>query len=68
MLVKVKAKKYAGRAIKPNPKLTLKGKSLVKGVDYTLKYKNNKKRGVATITVKGAGNFKGKKTVKFKIK
>ena len=65
---KVKAKKYTGKAVKPSPKLTYNGKKLKKGADYTLKYKKNKKRGTATITVKGKGNFKGTKTVKFKIK
>lgn len=66
---KVKAQKYRkGKAAKPSPKLTYKGKTLKKGTDYTLAYKNNKKRGTATITVKGEGNFKGTKTMKFKIK
>ena len=67
-VAKVKAKKYTGKAIKPKPKVTYKGKALKRGTDYTLSYKNNKKRGTATITVKGKGNFKGTKTVKFKIK
>ena len=65
---KVAARKYTGKAIKPNPKLAYKGKTLKKGVDYTLSYKNNKKRGTATITVKGKGNFTGAKVMRFKIK
>ena len=66
---KVRAQKYRkGKAIKPNPKLTYKGIKLKKGTDYTLKYKDNKKRGTATITVKGKGNFKGSKTIMFNIK
>ena len=67
-VAKIKAQKYTGKAKKPAPKLTFKGSTLKKGTDYTLKYKNNKKRGTAKITVKGKGNFKGTKTVKFKIK
>lgn len=66
---KVKAQKYRkGRPVKPSLKLTYEGKKLKKGVDYTLKYKNNKKRGTARIIIKGKGNFKGSKTIKFKIK
>ena len=65
---KLKARKYTGRAIKPKPKLTYKGKKLKAGRDYKLTYKNNKYRGVAKIIVKGKGNFKGKKVVKFRIR
>lgn len=65
---KLKARKYTGRAIKPKPKLTYKGKKLKAGRDYKLTYKNNKFRGVAKIIVKGKGNFKGKKVVKFRIR
>ena len=66
---KMKAQKYKkGKAVKPTLKLTYKGKTLKKGADYTLAYKDNKKRGTATITVKGKGNFKGTKTLRFKIK
>lgn len=65
---KLKARKYTGGAIKPKPKLTYKGKKLKAGRDYKLTYKNNKRRGVAKIVVKGKGNFKGKKVVKFRIR
>ncbi|MCI8957431.1 MAG: hypothetical protein HFG29_10785 [Eubacterium sp.] len=58
---------YTGKAIKPLPKLTYKGKYLYKGIDYTLSYKNNKKVGDATIIIKGKGNYKGTKAVIFKI-
>ncbi|MBD5444005.1 MAG: hypothetical protein HDR29_00455 [Lachnospiraceae bacterium] len=44
------------------------GKLLAPGVDYTVKYKDNKKPGEATITVTGKGNYAGKDiTKKFKI-
>ncbi|MBQ9002120.1 MAG: hypothetical protein IJ087_09735 [Eggerthellaceae bacterium] len=66
---KMKAQKYKkGKAVKPTLKLTYKGKTLKKGADYTLAYKDNKKRGIATLTGKGKGNFKGTKTLRFKIK
>ena len=65
---KLKARTYTGKRIRPNPKLTYKGKKLKKGADYTLSYKNNKKRGTATVVVIGKGSFKGKRIVKFTIK
>ena len=37
------------------------------GRDFTVSYKNNKKVGKATVTVKGKGNFAGTKSATFKI-
>ena len=65
---KIATKSYTGKAIKPKVKLTYKSKTLKKNTDYTLTYKNNKKVGNATITIKGKGNFTGTKTLTFKIK
>lgn len=50
--------------------LTVKkgGKTLKKGTDYTVSYKNNKNPGVASIIIKGMGNYKGTYTKTFKIK
>ena len=50
---------YTGKAIKPEVTLTLDGKTLVQGTDYTLSYKNNKKPGEATVTITGAGAYDG---------
>ena len=58
---------YTGSAIKPAPTVTLGGKTLKRGTDYTLSYANNTKVGTATITVTGKGNYKGSKKVTFKI-
>ena len=59
---------YTGKAIKPNPKITLDPiGQLKKGTDYTLSYKNNTKIGTATITVTMKGRYTGTKTLKFKI-
>ncbi|MCR5268238.1 MAG: InlB B-repeat-containing protein [Lachnospiraceae bacterium] len=52
------------------PKLrnvVINGCAATEGVDYTLTYQNNKKPGTATITLTGKGNFKGKRTIKFRI-
>ncbi len=40
---------------------------LKKGTDYTLSYKNCKDIGTATVTIKGKGNYTGKKTLSYKI-
>lgn len=58
---------YTGKAVKPSVKAVLNGRTMKKGVDYTLSYRNHKKRGTATITVKGIGNFTGSTQVHFSI-
>ncbi len=63
----ITAKVYTGKQIKPSPKITLNGKTLKRGTDYTLSYSNNKKPGKATITIKAIGAYKGSKKVTFKI-
>ena len=57
---------YNGRAYEP--KVTVKGGTLVKDVDYTVSYANNTQAGKATVTVTGKGNFKGTVTKEFEIK
>lgn len=66
-VAKVANKQYTGRAIKPTPKVTLGSKTLKRGRDYTLSYKDNKARGTATIIIKGKGNYKGTQKVNFRI-
>jgi len=63
----VKAQVYTGKAKKPAVKVVLKGKTLKKGTDYTVSYKNNKAIGTATVTVKGMGNYTGTAKKTFKI-
>ena len=54
--------------VKPSIRLTLNGRILVAGKDYTVAYKNNTAKGPAELTVTGKKNYKGKITVgKFKI-
>lgn len=64
---KVADKTYSGKAFKPSPTVTLDGKKLTKGTDYSLSYKNNQEVGTATITVKAKGLYTGSKSVTFKI-
>ena len=64
----IKTQKWTGKAVKPKPVVEYNGITLKAGTDYTLAYKNNVKAGsTATITLTGKGNFKGTKTVTFKI-
>lgn len=62
-----KAYVKTGKAIKPKVKVKVSGVTLKKNRDYRITYKKNKKRGTATITIKGMGNYTGSKKVKFKI-
>ena len=65
---------YAKGGSKPKPVVTFKGTVLTEGVDYKLRYKNNKavtngsdlnKQPIMTIT--GKGNFKGVRTEVYRI-
>ena len=61
---------YTGKAIKPEPKVTLNGKVLVKDVDYTYTYENNVEplsSHSASVTIHGKGKYRDTKTIKFKI-
>ena len=64
---KVANQRYDGTAKRPTPTVKLGGKTLKKGTDYTLTYKNNVKPGTATVTIKGKGNYAGSKSVTFKV-
>jgi len=48
---------YTGKAIQPAPVVTYKGRDLVEGADYTVKYAKNKAVGTATVTVTGIGKY-----------
>ncbi len=63
----VKAQVYTGKAKKPAVKVVLKGKTLEKGIDYTVSYRNNRAIGTATVTVEGKGNYTGTAKKTFKI-
>ena len=59
---------YDGKAKKPTVTVKdSKGSKLKLNTDYTVKYKNNKKKGTATATVKFKGNYSGSKKLTFKI-
>ena len=58
---------YTGKALKPSPKVTVGGKSLTVGADYTVTYKSNTNVGTATIVITGKSAYTGTRTVTFKI-
>lgn len=58
---------YNGSAYQPIPAVTLGGKTLTQGLDYTVSYKNNVNVGTASVIVTGTGLYSGSKTVTFKI-
>ena len=60
--------KYTGKALKPAVTVTLGGKKLVSGTDFTVDYKANKNPGKATVTITGKGTYTGTKSATFKIK
>ena len=59
---------YTGAAIKPTPTVTLGGKTLTSGTDYTVSYSNNTNAGTATVAIVGKGNYTGTLTKNFTIK
>ena len=67
-MIKIKkTHSYTGKAIKNNFYLKDGSEELEAGKDYKATYSNNKKLGKATITIKGAGNYKGTKKVSYTI-
>ncbi|MDO5154668.1 MAG: fibronectin type III domain-containing protein [Eubacteriales bacterium] len=56
-----------GKEIVPAFKVVLNGVTLVKGKDYDVVCTNNKKTGIANVSVIGKGLYKGKITKTFKI-
>ena len=65
----IKSLEYTGKAVKQKSiKVVLEGKTLKRGKDYKVIYKNNTKIGTAKLVVKGIGCYKGNtKTYTFKI-
>lgn len=64
---KVKNQIYTGKQIQPALKVTLNGKTLKAGKDYTVTYTDNKNTGLAKATINGIGKYTGTQTVTFKI-
>lgn len=64
----IKTQIYAGKAVTPSVIVTLNGKKLKKGTDYTVSYANNTKAGSeASVIIKGKGKYVGTTTKDFEI-
>lgn len=64
----IKTQLYAGKAIKPSVTVTLNGKKLKAGTDYTVSYANNTKAGsTASVIITGKGNYVGTAIQNFEI-
>ena len=58
---------YTGNAISPDVVVTMNGRILTRGTDYTVTYSNNTNVGTATMTINGIGSFSGTKTINYTI-
>ena len=58
---------YSGSQKKPSVTVTYKEKILEEDTDYTVTYSNNINAGTASVTISGAGNYTGAKSVPFQI-
>ena len=62
-----KTQTYTGHAILAMPTVTSGSRTLMLGLDYTLAWSKNTEPGIASVTVKGKGNYVGTKQVTFSI-
>lgn len=66
--VTASAQTYTGSELTPGPTVTLDGKALTTGTDYTVSYSDNINAGTATVIVTGKGNYTGTAAGTFEIK
>lgn len=67
VISKIPDQTYTGKAITPEFTVTLNDETLTEGNDYTIKWKDNKKVGKATVTLTGNGKYSGEQKTTFKI-
>ncbi|MBP5354270.1 MAG: hypothetical protein J6Y67_03920 [Lachnospiraceae bacterium] len=58
---------YYGEPVDFDISITFNGVKLTRGTDYTLTFENNDRPGMASVTIKGIGNYTGSVTAKFRI-
>ena len=59
---------WSGQVITPQVIVTHEDKTLQINKDYTISYKNNIDSGVATVKIKGKGDYRGTANLKFRIR
>lgn len=60
-------KTYTGKAIAQTVSVIVNGRTLTSGTDYSVKYSNNTKPGIATFVITGNNGYKGSISRSFKI-
>lgn len=65
--VEVQAQTYTGKALTPDPVVSVGSLLLSRGKDYDVSYTGNVKVGTATLTIVGKGSYAGKKSATFKV-
>ena len=65
---KINTQKLKRKSVQAKGEGYLQWKEVKKNKDYTITYKNNKKKGIGKVVIKGKGKFKGKKVIRFRIK
>lgn len=63
----IDTQRYTGRDVCPSVTVQIGSTVLVKNVDYTLSYQDNRSPGTASVTITGMGTCTGSRTVTFKI-
>lgn len=58
---------FTGQELCPQINLTINSQNLIKDVDYSISYKNNKNVGTAEIKIIGNGNYTGSLKLEFEI-
>ena len=58
---------WTGKALRPQPVVKINGKTLIKGTDYTLSYRNNINVGKASVIITGKGIYTNKIAKNFRI-
>ncbi len=63
----IDTQRYTGREVCPSVTVQIGSTVLVRNVDYTLSYQDNRSPGTASVTITGMGTCTGSRTVTFKI-
>ena len=56
-----------GKPVQPDVKLRYGTSTLKRGTDFTVSFKDNRKTGKATVSIKGTGHYRGTRSTSFKI-
>ena len=66
-VIQVENQEFTGSVITPSVKVSVDGKELKEGTDYTVKYENNIMSGTAYVIIYGCGEYEGATYMSFEI-